>query len=202
MESEGKGKRSPKSVRYQITPHDVRECLSFARDYVERKQHAGHSGWRGGFVPEFTAAGLLVNRALACVVVGKLGEIALCSLAGVAVDFAIHDGSDNGVDVVLPCGTVQVKTSTSQDAVRMVRSPAESADYFVFASLDLKDGLLGRWVYLDGYIKRISVCRCPKQDSCKTDFRGNPVCENFVVATTSLYPIRSLLSIPTYDRCI
>ncbi len=200
MESEGKGSRAPASVECPISTQDVRDCLEFALAYVADKQHAGRNGWRGGFVQPFTAAGIYIDKPHACTVVGKLGEIALCRLAQVPVDFAIHKESDNGVDLVLPSGTVQVKTATGRDAVRYVRRHAERADYFAFASLDIRNGLCGRSVYLDGYLKKSLVRKCKQQPSSHTDDRGNPVCENFVVPIIKLYPIRSLLRIPAISR--
>lgn len=184
MESEGQGKRPPAPVLVEVTKADILSAIEFARAYVRAKQHAGKPGWRGGLVPGLMLRwGIKAEKEIAGTVIGKVGESAMCRLAGVRLDDVIRRGGDGGKDLPLPCGSTQVKTSRT--GRHLVRVPAERADWFVFATWNGTSP----HVAVDGYIGRPSLVRHKPQPSD----RGNWM--NYEVFSSSLYPIRSLLRI-------
>jgi hypothetical protein len=119
------------------------------------------------------------------IAVGKIGEVAMCILAGVSVDTAIRRRGDGGKDLSLPCGLVQVKTAMNNSADKLAKDPPEMCDWFVFSRWSGNDSI----VFVDGYISRSSLCNRHPQKS----YRGNWM--NRVVAQNELRPIRSLLAI-------
>lgn len=186
MESEGRGKRPPAPVLVDVTPSEIEMCIDFARRYVERCQYAGRPGWKGGLVRSLRLpCGKVLGRDIACTVLGKVGECAMCKLSGVALDVALRLGGDSGSDLPLPCGSVQVKTTQRDYGSRLVRIPAERADWFAFANWSGE----GYIVSLDGYLSRAVVCRSPEVESSRGTWM------NYSVSTRSLHPIRSLLRI-------
>lgn len=184
MESEGQGKRPPAPVLVEVTQGDILSSVDFARAYIKAKEHAGKPGWRGGLVPDLVLRwGIEVGKDIAGTVIGKVAENAMCRLAGVRLDDVIRSGGDGGKDLLLPCGTTQVKTSRT--GVHLVRVPAERADWFVFATWN---GTASH-VAIDGYISRPSLVRHEPQPSRRGSWM------NYEVSSSSLYPIRSLLRI-------
>ena len=186
MESEGLGKRAPAPVPVEITSGHVAMCVEFARDCERVRGYAGSAGWRGGILQAKTLFGGNKVESHECpIVVGKIGEVAMCILAGVSVDTAIRNRGDGGKDLSLPCGLVQVKTAMNNLTDKLVKDPPEMCDWFVFARWNGCEKI----VFVDGYISRSSLCnRSPKQSH-----RGNWL--NLVVAQQELRPIRSLLAI-------
>lgn len=186
MESEGQGRRPPVPVLVDVTPSEIEMCIDFARQYVERYQYAGRPGWNGGLVRLFKLpCGKVLSRDIAGTVLGKVGECAMCKLAGVSLDVAFRSGGDGGHDLQLPCGSVQVKTAKSDYESRFVRVPAERADWFVFANWS---GIDCR-VAIDGYLSRAVVRRSPEVGGLYGSWM------NYSVSTSRLHPIRSLLRI-------
>lgn len=184
MESEGQGKRPPVPVLVEVTQGDILSCIDFARAYIKAKHHAGKPGWRGGLVPDLVLRwGIDVEADIAGTVIGKVAERAMCRLAGVRLDDAIRSGGDGGRDLLLPCGSTQVKASRT--GRHLVRVPAERADWFVFATWNGASS----HVAIDGYISRSSLVRQEPQPS----HRGSWM--NYEVSSSSLHPIRSLLQI-------
>jgi hypothetical protein len=193
MESEGQGRRPPVPVLVEITPSEIEMCIDFARQYVKRYQYAGKPGWKGGLVRSLKLPdGRALGGDIAGTVVGKVGECAMCRLAGVALDLAFRRGGDGGSDLPLPCGSVQVKTSKGSYDSRYVRVPAERADWFVF----------GNWsgseyrVSIDGYLSRAVLCRSPEVGSSRGAWM------NYSVSTSRLHPIRSLLQIKPVSEVV
>lgn len=186
MEVEGQGKRPPQSVAVEITPADVAVCHEFATRCSRLRAYAGRPGWKGGLVPGMTMfGGIDVDRTSAGIVIGKVGEVAMCRLAGVPVDLALKDRGDGGKDLPLPSGSVQVKTSRKSFPTRMVRDRVEQCDWFVFA---VWDGLCSI-VKLDGYVSRAALARLPSVPAPA----GNWL--NKEIPISSLLPIRQLLKI-------
>jgi len=193
MESEGQGRRPPAPVLVEITPSEIEMCIDFARQYVKRYQYAGKPGWKGGLVRSLKLPdGRALGGDIAGTVVGKVGECAMCRLAGVALDLAFRRGGDGGSDLPLPCGSVQVKTSKGSYDSRYVRVPAERADWFVFANWSAADYR----VSIDGYLSRAVVCRSPEVGSSRGPWM------NYTVSTSRLNPIRSLLRIQPISEVV
>lgn len=117
--------------------------------------------------------------------IGKVGEVAVCKLAGVPVDLALKDRGDGGKDLPLPSGSVQVKTCTRPYATRFVRQPAEMCDWFVFATWD---GLCSA-VSIEGYVSRSTLVRQPVVPAPRGKWM------NSKIHLSRLYPIRQLLQI-------
>lgn len=186
MEVEGVGKKPPQSILVDITPADVAACHEFAMRCSRLRAYAGASGWKGGLVPGMRLfGGVDADRATAGQTIGKVGEIAVCKLAGVPVDLALRDRGDGGRDLPLPSGSVQVKTSRKAYPTRMVRDPVEPCDWFVFATWN---GLCAA-VSVDGYVARESLIRLPSVWSPSGAWM------NKEIHVASLLPIRQLLKI-------
>lgn len=186
MEVEGQGKRPPQSVPVEITPAEVEMCHEFAKRCSRLRAYAGAPGWRGGLVSEMTLfGGVRADRATCGQTIGKVGEVAMCKLAGVPVDLALKDRGDGGKDLRLPCGGVQVKTARKSFPSRLVRDPVERCDWFVFA---VWDGLCSV-VTVDGYVSRAALTRLPSVPAPS----GHWV--NKEIPIFSLLPIRQLLKI-------
>jgi hypothetical protein len=186
MEVEGQGKRPPQSVPVEVTPSDVSLCHDFAMRCSRLRSYAGKAGWKGGLVPGMRLfGGIDVDRAIAGLVIGKVGEVAMCRLSGVAVDLALKDRGDGGRDLPLPSGSVQVKTTRKSYRTRMVRDPVERCDWFVFA---VWDGLCSV-VTVDGYASRAALARLESVPAPA----GNWM--NKEIPVSSLLPIRQLLKI-------
>lgn len=184
MESEGHGRHPPVPVSIRVSPSDIQIAIEFARDYVRAKEHAGKPGWRGGLVPTLILrGGVRVEKEIAGTVIGKVGEIAMCRLAGVDPDLAMHRRGDGGKDLPLPCGKVQVKTS--RNGRNLVRLPAEPVPWFAFAQWD---GVAAT-VSILGYISRVRLVQFDPVAST----RGTWL--NHEIPCSSLLPIRSLLKI-------
>lgn len=186
MEAEGLGKKPPQSVLVDITTAEVTLCLEFAQRCSRLRAYAGAPGWKGGLVPSMRLfGGIEVDRTHAGIVIGKVGEVAMCKLAGAPVDLAMKDRGDGGKDLPLPSGSVQVKTSRKSFPTRFVRDPAEACDWFVFASWNG----LGPSVSIDGYVSRPALVRLPLVPAPA----GNWM--NIEVHVCDLLPIRQLLKI-------
>ena len=184
MESEGHGRHPPVPVSIRVSPSDIQIAIEFARDYVRAKEHAGKPGWRGGLVPPLVVrGGVRVEKEIAGTVIGKVAEIAMCRLAGVDPDLAMHRLGDGGKDLPLPCGKVQVKASRS--GRNLVRVPAERVPWFVFAQWD---GVAAT-VSILGYISRVRLVQFDPVASTRGTWM------NHEIPCSSLLPIRSLLKI-------
>lgn len=184
MEAEGQGKRPPVPVLVEVAQGDIYAAIDFARAYIKDKQHAGKPGWRGGLVPELSLRwDIKVEKDISGSVVGFIGQIAMCKIAGVPWDDKIRGSGDGGVDLLLPCGRTQVKTR--RGGTHYVKVPAERVEWFVFATWNGTDPS----VAIDGYLSRASVCR--------HEHRPSPVGSwlNHEVEREALHPIRSLLQI-------
>lgn len=186
MEVEGQGRRPPQSVLVEITPSEVALCHEFARRCSRLRAYAGATGWKGGLVSGMRLyGGIEADRTHAGLVIGKIGEIAVCKLSNVPVDLALKDRGDGGKDLPLPSGYVQVKTSRKCFYSRMVREPVEKCDWFVFATWNGTTPT----VSVDGYVSRAILLRA--------DVKPSPVGEwmNREIETSKLLPIRQLLQI-------
>jgi len=193
MESEGQGIRPPSPVLVDVTAGDVAACYEFALRCSRLRQYTGAGGWRGGLVPPMNLfGGIEVDGTNAGIVIGKVGEIAMCRLAGVHVDLALKDGGDGGKDLLLPCGRVQVKTGRKPFSSRLIREPIERVAWFVFATWS---GLSGS-VSIDGYIAHAAVLRFPLYQAKRGTWM------NREVPVSRLRPIRSLLSIRPIDEVL
>ena len=191
MEVEGQGRKPPQSVLVEITPAEVEMCHSFAQRCSRLRSYAGRSGWKGGLVDGMRMlGGIDVDATHAGIVIGKVGEMAMCKLASVPVDLALKDRGDGGKDLPLPSGSVQVKTSTRQFRTRLIRNPIERCDWFVFATWD---GLCHE-VSIEGYVSRAALDRLANVPSrAKSSKAGSWM--NKEIETSSLLPIRQLLKI-------
>lgn len=186
MEVEGQGKRPPRSVEVEITVGEIAMCRDFALRCSRLRSYAGRAGWKGGLVDGMTLyGGIEVERDIAGLTVGKVGEVAVCKLAGVSLDLALKDRGDDGKDLRLPSGSVQVKTSRKPFPTRLVREPVELCDWFVFA---VWDGL-SSVVNVDGYISRSGII-CLSSVMAR---RGRWI--NKEVPVVRLLPVRQLLKI-------
>lgn len=186
MEVEGHGKRPPRSVLVEITPAEVAMCHEFAQRCSRLRAYAGAPGWKGGLVPGMRLlGGIDVDRPHAGLVIGKVGEMAMCRLAGVPVDLALKDRGDGGKDLPLPSGNVQVKTSRRQFPTRMVRDPIELCDWFVFATWNG----LRPFVSVDGYVSRASLNRLASVPAPAGEWMNKEIHVN------AMLPIRQLLKI-------
>lgn len=193
MESEGQGKKPPSPVSVEITRSDVLLCFNFAIRCARLRQYANSGGWRGGLVPSMTLfGGVSVDDTVAGIVIGKVAEVAVCRLAGVPVDLALKEGGDGGRDLLLPCGSTQVKASTRLFATKLVREPFERVEWFVFATWD---GTTSN-VAIDGYVSKAAMSRMKVLPSP----RGNWM--NRQVPASDLLPIRSLLRIRPIDEVL
>ena len=186
MEAEGQGRKPPQSVLVEITRAEVALCLEFAQRCSRLRAYAGAPGWKGGLVPGMRLfGGIDVDRANAGIVIGKVGEIAMCKLAGAPVDLALKDRGDGGKDLPLPSGSVQVKTSRKSFPTRFVRDPAEPCDWFVFASWN---GMRPA-VSIDGYVSRAVLVQRHPVPAPSGDWM------NREIHVCDLLPIRQLLRI-------
>lgn len=186
MEVEGQGKRPPQSVLVEVTRAEVAACYAFAEKCSRLRQYAGKPGWKGGLVSAMRLyGGITADKTHAGIVIGKVGEVAMCRLAGVSVDLALKDRGDGGKDLPLPSGSVQVKTSRRQFPTRLVREPIEACDWFVFATWGGTDPA----VSIDGYVSRAVLSRMPSASSPV----GNWI--NKEIPLSHLLPIRQLLNI-------
>jgi hypothetical protein len=136
--------------------------------------------------------GVDVDGATAGIVIGKVGEVAMCRLAGVEVDLVLKDRGDGGKDLSLPCGRLQVKTGRKCFATRLVRDPVERVDWFVFATWSG----LSKSVSIDGYISHAAVIRFPLYPAKRGTWMNREVPEQ------RLRPIRSLLKIRPIDEVL
>lgn len=188
MELEGQGKRPPVPVPVEITRGDVVLCFDFAIRCSRLRQYAKSGGWRGGLVPSMRLfGGVSVDDTVAGIVIGKVAEVAVCRLAGVSVDLALKQGGDGGRDLLLPCGSTQVKASRRSFDTKLVREPFENVDWFVFATWN---GLTSS-VSVDGYISKAAMSRMKVLPSP----RKNATWMNRQIPACELLPIRSLLRI-------
>lgn len=186
MEVEGQGSRPPQSVLVDITAAEVEMCHEFAKRCARLRSYAGARGWRGGLVPPMRMfGGVEVDGTNAGIVVGKVGEVAMCKLAGVPVDLALRDRGDGGKDLPLPSGSVQVKTSRKPFPTRMVRDPVEQCDWFVFTTWN---GLAAN-VSVDGYASRAALSRLPSVWAPSGQWM------NKEIHLSKLLPVRQLLKI-------
>lgn len=186
MEVEGQRKQPPKSVRVDITPAEVELCHEFAQRCSRLRAYAGRPGWKGGLVPGMRLlGGIDADRATAGQTIGKVGEFAVCKLAGVPVDLALKDRGDGGKDLPLPSGSVQVKTSRKSYPTRFVREPVEMCDWFVFVTWN---GLLPT-VSVEGYVSRSTLVRLPVVPAPAGEWM------NREIHLSQLHPIRQLLQI-------
>ena len=193
MESEGQGIRPPAPVLVDVTAGDVAACHAFALRCCRLRQYAGAGGWKGGLVsPMKLLGGVDVDGATAGIVIGKVGEVAMCRLAGVEVDLVLKDRGDGGKDLSLPCGRLQVKTGRKCFATRLVRDPVERVDWFVFATWSG----LSKSVSIDGYISHAAVIRFPLYPAKRGTWMNREVPEQ------RLRPIRSLLKIRPIDEVL
>ena len=193
MEYEGQGIRPPTPVLVDVTVGDVVACHAFALRCSRLRQYTGAGGWKGGLVPPMNLfGGIEVDGTNAGIVIGKVGEIAMCRLAGVHVDLALKDGGDGGKDLSLPCGRVQVKTGRKPFSSRLIREPIERVDWFVFATWS---GLSGS-VSIDGYIAHAAVLCFPLYPAKRGTWM------NREVPMSRLRPIRPLLSIRPIDEVL
>lgn len=186
MEVEGQGKKPPQSVLVDVTPGEVELCHEFAKRCSRLRSYAGASGWKGGLVPGMRLhGGIQVDRTHAGLVIGKIGEMAMCKLSNSPVDLALKDRGDGGKDLPLPSGSVQVKTSRRAFPTRMVRDPVEQCDWFVFATWNG----LSPTVSVDGYVSRAAMLRLNVVPSPKGPWM------NREIESADLLPIRQLLRI-------
>lgn len=186
MEVEGHGKKPPQSVLVDITPAEVALCFEFAQRCAKLRAYAGSAGWKGGLINGMRLlGGIEVDKTHAGLVIGKVGEIAMCRLCNVPVDLALKDRGDGGKDLPLPSGSVQVKTSRRSFSSRMVRNPVERSDWFVFATWS---GLAPQ-VRIDGYVSRSALLRRPIVASPRGTWM------NREIDAADLLPIRQLLKI-------
>lgn len=193
MESEGQGKRAPSPLRVAITSGQVAMCVEFARECEQVRGYARSGGWRGGLLTARTLfGGHRVESHECSTVIGKIGEVAMCILAGEKVDTAIRRSGDGGKDLRLPCGSVQVKTSSSNSTEKLVKDPPEMCDWFVFVRWD---GVCPV-VFVDGYISRSFLFNREPQKSRRGSWM------NRVVMCSELRPIRSLLAIRPISEVI
>lgn len=186
MEVEGSGKTPPKPVAVPITSGEVCACVEFSSRVLRARRYGSGNEWQRGSLPamEFYG-GAVADKTLSPMVLGKVAELAVCKLAGVPVDFELRSCGDGGKDLVLPCGSTQVKASTKRYATKFVKEPPENVDWFVFATWN---GIT-RFVEVDGYVARAVVARLPVVQSPAGRWF------NREVPLSSLRPIRSLLSI-------
>jgi len=186
MEVEGQGKKPPQSVLVEVTPAEVELCHEFAKRCSRLRAYAGAAGWKGGLVPGMRLyGGIQVDSTHAGLVIGKIGEMAMCKLSNSPVDLALKDRGDGGKDLPLPSGSVQVKTSRKAFPTRMVRDPVEQCDWFVFATWSG----LSSTVSVDGYVSRAAMLRLNVVQSPKGSWM------NREIESASLLPIRQLLRI-------
>lgn len=186
MEVEGHGKKPPQCVQVEITAADVAICHEFAQRCSRLRAYAGAPGWKGGLVAGMTLfGGIQADRSTCGQTIGKVGEVAMCKLAGVPVDLALKDRGDGGKDLRLPCGSVQVKTSRKRFATRMVRDPVERCDWFVFA---MWSGL-SHTVGIEGYVSRAALECLPSVWAPSGEWM------NKEISVANLLPIRQLLKI-------
>lgn len=186
MEVEGQGKRPPHPVVVEITPCEVALCFEFAQRCCRLRQYAGKPGWKGGLIAGMKLyGGIYADQSHVGIVIGKVGEIAMCKLSNEPVDLALRDRGDGGKDLPLPSGSVQVKTSRRKFPTRMVRDPVEPCDWFVFATWSG----IGPSVSVDGYVSRSALIRLPSVWSPRGEWM------NKEIHGSSLLPIRQLLKI-------
>jgi hypothetical protein len=136
--------------------------------------------------------GIDADQAHVGIVIGKVGEIAMCKLSRVGVDLAMRDRGDGGKDLPLPSGHVQVKTSRKKFQTRLVRDPIEACDWFVFATWN---GLTPT-VSVDGYVSRAALLRVKSVCSPRGEWM------NKEISNLSLLPIRQLLKIRPIDEVL
>lgn len=186
MEAEGIGKAPPKPVAVPITPGEVRACVEFSSRVLRARRYESGNAWQRGSLPALKFyGGAVVDKTLSPMVLGKVAELAVCKLAGVPVDFELRSCGDGGKDLLLPCGSTQVKASIKRYSTKFVKDPPENVDWFVFATWNGAT----RVVEIDGYVARAVIARLPVFQSPKGRWL------NREVALSSLRPIRSLLSI-------
>jgi len=186
MEVEGQGKKPPQSVPVEITASEVALCVDFALRCSKLRAYAGVSGWKGGLVGAMRLfGGIDVDGTNAGLVIGKVGEVAMCKLANAPVDLALKDRGDGGKDLPLPSGSVQVKTSRGSFRTRLVRDPVELCDWFAFATWN---GLTST-VSIEGYVSRSALLREPVIPAKRGQWM------NREISVSSLLPIRQLLKI-------
>lgn len=193
MEVEGQGKRPPQSVLVEVTTADVALCFEFAKKCSQLRAYAGKPGWKGGLISGMRLyGGVDADQAHVGIVIGKVGEIAMCKLSGVPVDLALRDRGDGGKDLPLPSGSVQVKTSRRKFPTRMVRDPVEVCDWFVFVTW----AGIGPMVSIDGYVSRAALVCLPSVWSPRGEWM------NKEIHVSSLLPIRQLLKIRPIDEVL
>lgn len=186
MEVEGQGRRPPQCVLVDVTPAEVAMCFEFAQRCSRLRAYAGKPGWKGGLISGMRLyGGIDAEQEHAGIVIGKVGEIAMCKLSGVPVDLALRDRGDGGKDLPLPSGSVQVKTSRRKFPTRMVRDPVEQCDWFAFTTW----AGIGPSVSVEGYVSRAVLLRLPSVPSPRGEWM------NKEIHVASLLPIRQLLKI-------
>jgi|LakMenEpi03Aug12_release.lakeMendotaPanAssembly.Ray.scaffolds.fasta_scaffold63582_8 hypothetical protein len=193
MEAEGHGRRAPAPRRVEILRSDVHESYRFAIECEGIRRYRGAGGWSGGLVKETQLfGGVSVSGSIAPIVIGKVGEFAVCRLAGVPVDLALRGSGDGGKDLALPCGSVQVKTCRPGFPSAFVRVPAESVEWFVFVAWNGVD----RFASVLGYASRHSISAIQPEPSPRGSWM------NHVVPLDGLFPIQNLLKIKPIREAI
>lgn len=188
MEAEGVGEKRPAQKQLQVEPGVVGACVEWAKECAEYRGYKScPSRWGKGLARARDLYGGHHAEEHYCgLAMGKVAEWYVAGLFGVLIDLRFRPLGDGGVDLVLPCGTCQVKNSSRylEMLVKVGSRELRAADWFVSTQWNGRDRLLN----VLGYAHKQQVQSSPIED-------GAGPWKNYVVYSHALKPISTLLRI-------
>ena len=189
VEIENGRSRPPFRNSLEITVGECVSCIGFAV-LASAKYNGGGSDWKGGLIGPMSIMGHTLEGYQSPHFVGKLGEFAVAKIMNVPVDFAVN-GGDDGKDLMLSSGSVQVKTSQKHNGNCLVNTEKiGTSDFFVFCTLNQKKKPR---IFVDilGWCTKKEVLSCDIKRSPRKSCRHF----NYEVWESLLRPISSLVQL-------
>lgn len=186
MEVEGVGQKAPAPKRLQVEPGIVAACVEWARRCAEHRGYKHGDQWQRGLKPAMTLfGGHMAESHFSGLAIGKVAEWYVAKLFGVEIDLRFLPRGDGGVDLVLPCGPSQVKNgSPCRMLVKLGSRELRFSEWFIATKWNGIEPFLS----VLGYAHKQQVLSSPVEHG-----KGN--WRNYVVPTTTLKPVSTLLAI-------
>lgn len=195
MESEGLGEKPPAPKQLTVEPHIVGACVEWAKACAEYRGYGKRSDrWGKGLArARCLYGGHHVDSNCCGLAMGKVAEWYVAGLFGVSVDLRFRPLGDGGVDLVLPCGTSQVKNSSTYHEllVKVGSRELHAAVWFIATQWNGLGGILK----VLGYAHRQQVLSSPIES-------GAGPWKNHAVYSRVLKPISTLLKIPPISEVL
>lgn len=186
MEVEGVGQKAPAPKRLPVESGVVAACVEWARQCAEHRGYKHGNQWQRGLKPAMALlGGHRAESHFSGLAIGKVAEWYAAKLFGVEIDLRFLPTGDGGVDLVLPCGTTQVKNgSPRRMLVKLGSRELRFAEWFIATKWNGTEP----FVSVLGYAHRQQVVSSSVEDG-----KGN--WKNYVVPIETLKPIATLLAI-------